>query len=347
MECAGCLTSLDNGPFLHCTRCASDYHISCMNTTLNDFNAMPQEFRANWICVLCRSKERKGGDNTNTPIRGVLPPSPQYNNVTLRSKIRSTTASANCSCLSADSMRDIIREELLELFNHQFLPQLVEVKSTLTSLETPMTNLNTELEKVKVEQDTQADIIRSLRSETETLRANNISLSKRLAQMDQQFRSSNIEIQYVPENKQENLINTVVQLGRVIKCPIDEAKIHYCARLAKMNDSSPRPRSILVKFNSPRLRDEFLAASSRFNKNNRDDKLNTSHLGIGGAKKSAIYVVEHLSPENKGLHAATRKKARELNYKYVWVRDSRIYMRKNDESNYVHIKSIDHLNRLS
>ncbi|CAH2088114.1 unnamed protein product [Euphydryas editha] len=219
MECAGCLTSLDNGPFLHCTRCASDYHLS---------------------------KERKGGDNTNTPIRGVLPPSPQYNNVTLRSK-------------------------------------------------------------VKVEQDTQADIIRSLRSETETLRANNISLLKRLAQMDQQFRSSNIEIQCVPENKQENLINTMVQLGRVIKCPIDEAKIHYCARLAKMNGSSPRPRSILVKFNSSRLRDEFLAASSRFNKNNADDKLNTSHLGIGGAKKSPIYVVEHLSPEKQGTTCSHSK----------------------------------------
>lgn len=287
----------------------------------------------------------KGGDNTNTPVRSIPLPSPQYEFVTQRSKARTTTN--HCSCLSPSGMRDIIREDLQTLFHLQIQPQIMEVRNAVSSLEASMVNFNEELEKIKSSHAAQNKLIDNIKSEMDSLRTTTTSLSSRIAQMDQQSRSSIVEIQCVPENRQENLINTVVQLGKVIKCPVTDAQIDYCARLPKMNNSSPRPRSILVKFNSPRLRDEFLSATNRFNKKNQDDKLNSSHIGIGGVKKSAIYVVEHLTLENKALHAAARIKARELKYKFVWVRDGRIFMRKNEESNFVHVKNIDLLNRLS
>lgn len=346
-QCAACLMKSKDTPLMHCSRCTEFYHHTCLNITLKDYQAMSEEYKSTWICVHCRSKERKGGNNSDTPVRaGGLPPSvsPQPEYVTQRKKPR---ASADCSCLSAGSIRDIIREELQNLFKQQIQPQLLKVQNEVSSLKASMAHFNEELEKIKASNATHHSMIESLKSESESLRAHNLSLASRLVQMDQQSRCSNIEIQCIPENKQENLINTVVQLGKVIKCPVVESNIHYCSRLAKMNSSSPRPRSVLVKFSSPRLRDEFLAATARFNKTNRDDKLNTSHLGIGGDKKSAVYVMEHLSPENKSLHAAARAKARQLQYKFVWVRDGRIYMRKNDESNYVHVKNIDLLNRLS
>lgn len=342
-DCAGCLNTLNDTPTLQCSRCNAKYHYYCMNLTQPDYVAMSDETLSNWICVLCRSKERKGGDNTNTPVRAPIY-SPQPDFVTQRSKTRNA---ASCSCLSADNIRDLMREELLNFFQHKINPQLSDLRSALTSIETSVSYFNEELEKVKAQTAAQAANIESIRLENESLRAANLSLSSRLAQLDQHSRSSNVEIQCVPESKQENLIKTVQQLGKIIKCPLDEAQIHVCSRLAKMNNASPRPRSILVKFSSPRLRDEFLAATSKFNKNNKDDKLNASHLGIGGSKKSPIYVVEHLTPDNKALHAAARSKARELKYKFVWIRDGRIFMRKTEESNYVYVKNLDVLNHLS
>ncbi|RVE48661.1 hypothetical protein evm_006732 [Chilo suppressalis] len=64
---------------------------------------------------------------------------------------------------------------------------------------------------------------------------------------------------------------------------------------------------------------------------NSKDKLNTVQLGYG-CEKTAVYVSEHLCPYYKGLHAETRKIAREKGYKYVWIRNGRIFIRKNDES---------------
>lgn len=341
-DCAGCLSTLKDIPTLQCSRCSAKYHYYCMNLTQSDYDVMSNEALSHWICVLCRSKDRKGGDNTNTPVRATMY-SPQVDFVTQRSKVRHTS----CSCLSADDIRDLMREELQNFFQYKINPQLSEVRTALTSIESSVSYFNEELEKVKKETAAQAAKIESIRLENESLRAANLVLASRLAHFDQQSRSSNVEIQCVPESKQENLIKTVQQLGKVIKCPLNEAEIHVCSRLAKINSTSPRPRSILVKFSSPRLRDEFLAATSKFNKSNKDDKLNTSHLGIGGSNKSPVYVVEHLTPENKALHAAARSKARELKYKFVWIRDGRVFMRKNEESNYVFVKNLETLNRLS
>lgn len=340
-DCSGCLNKLNGSPTVQCSRCQGKYHLSCVNISQVDYDAMPNELRSTWVCVICRSKERKGGDNSNTPVRAIS--SPQLEYVTQRAKPRT----ANCSGLTASNIRDIIREELQNAFKNQIHPRLADVQNAIASIEQSMLYYKEEFENVKAEQLAQAAQIECIKSENDCLRAVNQKLSVRLAQLDQQSRSSNIEIQCVPENKQENLINTIQQLGKIIKYPVSNDQIHYCSRLAKMNSASPRPRSILVKFSSPRIRDEFLAATSKFNKNNLNDKLNTSHLGIGGNKKGAVYVVEHLTPENKSLHAAARSKAKELKYRFVWVRDGRIYMRKNEQSNFVHIKNIDLLNHLS
>lgn len=66
-----------------------------------------------------------------------------------------------------------------------------------------------------------------------------------------------------------------------------------------------------------------------FNKKNKDDKLCTHHLGYGGARKP-VFVSKHLSPVNKSFHAAARIRAKELNFKYTWVRNGRIFMRRDD-----------------
>ncbi|XP_075990333.1 uncharacterized protein LOC142985985 [Anticarsia gemmatalis] len=185
-----------------------------------------------------------------------------------------------------------------------------------------------------------------LKKENESLRIELNILSSRVRTMDQLSRSSNLELQCVPEHKSENLLNTVKQLGRVVNCPINDSDILYCSRVAKNNPKSSRPRTILVKLITPRLRDSLLASTIMYNKDHPKEKLNSSSLGIDD-KKSAIYVSENLTMENKSLHAAARLRAKQLNYKYVWVRGGRIYVRKGPEFESVYIRNSDTLNKLT
>ncbi|CAH2096312.1 unnamed protein product [Euphydryas editha] len=156
--------------------------------------------------------------------------------------------------------------------------------------------------------------------------------------MEQCMRESNLEIQGVPEFKSENVVSVVKQVAKVVSAKLHDEDILSCTRVAAMNKKGQRPRAIVVKLKSSRCRDEVYSAVRRFNKAHLNEKLNSSHLGIAG-EKTNVYVCEHLSPANKALHAAARIKSRELGYKFIWVRNGHIFVRKDENSRFIHIKN--------
>lgn len=63
---------------------------------------------------------------------------------------------------------------------------------------------------------------------------------------------------------------------------------------------------------------------------------------------SRVYLNVHLTLDNKRILRETKDKARELDYKYVWVNDDGlILIRKNDNSSVLTIRSLDDISRLA
>ncbi|KAJ8726142.1 hypothetical protein PYW07_000840 [Mythimna separata] len=223
--------------------------------------------------------------------------------------------------------------------------ELAPIKREIADIVESMSFMNKKFEDMMKAHELSREIITKLELENTDLKVTVEELNDRLANLEQQSRSNNIELQCVPENKKENVYNIVTQLARVVNCEIGERDILHCTRIAKVNPSSNRPRSIIVQLASPRMRDHILAATIKYNQANPQEKLNCSHLGYAGPK-SPVFVAEHLSPANKALHAATRIKAREKNYKYVWVRNGRIFVRKTDGADYIQIRNKSSLSKI-
>ncbi|XP_063835600.1 uncharacterized protein LOC135084792 [Ostrinia nubilalis] len=198
---------------------------------------------------------------------------------------------------------------------------------------------------LKHEIDNKVRIIKDLEAKNSQLQTQLNSLNNRLASIEKMSRNQNIEIQAVPESRNENPSAIFQNLCKAINLQMTDDKIHSCRRVAKLNPSSDRPRNILVTLVNPRLRDEVLSACHRYNKQHKNEPLDTTHLGLP-TERHRIYITEHLSPDCKALHAAARKAAREKNYKYVWVKYGRVYMRKEDTAACVHVKSTDTLDKL-
>lgn len=342
-KCAGCIGDVEEDEAMHCMSCYDFYHYDCLNIPKKTFRSFSVAHKSKWVCPTCRSKEPKT-NNTNTPVRSnttiTTANASVHENVTLRSK---PISSINCTCISPDIIREIIRDELRSALDNQ----LLEIKNQVSVFEQSLQFLSNEYDSMKKEFESQKSNLITLQKENDLLRSTTRDMAQRLSMMDQQSRAKNIEINCVPEHRNENILSLVQQLGKIINCPVKVEDIFYCSRVAKMNSSSTRPRSVLVSFSSPRLRDTFLASSITFNKKNPTDKLNTSHLGIAAEKALPIYVVENLTAENKSLHAAARIKAKELSYKYVWVRNGRIFMRKSDNAKFVLVKDTLTLQNLS
>lgn len=354
ITCVGCLSEIhNNSGRIDCARCKQCYHNLCVNITDKNLKKMPDTQKANWQCPNCHSKQPRG-DNTNTPVKQTSSSSSSAaapSNVTTRKATKSAGESSipqvpsSGALTSSAEIRDIINEAL-KVWATGICNQLNDIRSEVVSLKESMSFFNEQFEELNAEVKAQKTEVRRLSDENCSLRRDVMNLTTHCNQMDQLSRAVNLEIQCVPEHKNENITRIVQQLGKIVSCPINETDISHCTRVAKKNPKSPRPRTILVRFTSPRLRDSLLAASIKYNKCNQNDKLNSSHLGLSDESKPAIYVAENLSPENKALHAATRARARELGYQFVWVRNGRVFVRKDVSSPSIVIRDISCLNSL-
>lgn len=333
--------------YLVCSVCKYGYHFACVSID----EKISKSAVAIWRCAMCHGP--KPTKNDDTPVRNV--------NTTRGNK--NTSISPIVAPVTREEVQDILQDTLDKKINEmmlkfqQSIPKLLDIKleplkRELTEIATSMNNLNTQYEEIKRENIEIKEINAQLQTEVKTLKKENSSLhvtisdmNIRLNNVEQNSRSNNIELQCVPESKSENLIHIAIQLGKVVGCKINENDVLHCTRVAKFDRSSDRSRSIVIQLSSVRLRDQLLASSIAFNKKNPENKLNSGHIGL--KSNVPIFVMEHLSSFNKGLHAAARQKAKELNYKYVWVRNGRIFMRQSDNSSYILIKNKQALDKLA
>lgn len=291
----------------------------------------------------------------NTPMRCAV----ATKNVTSRSKKRQALSSpptTDSGPITRDDIRDIVTEilradrtamlaELRNTITTSISSELKTIREEIQDVKDSMAYISKDYDDLKEELTLSSVLVKNLESQNKIMENTIINLTTRVNQMEQHARSSNIEMQCVPEYKSENLMTLTKQLGSIIGCQVTDDHILNCTRVAKLKRDSDRPRSIVVQFCSPKIRDSFLAASIEFNKSHADAKLNSSHIGIAGEKKP-IYIMEHLSPTNKAIHAAARTKAKAIGYKFVWVRGGRVLMRKDDTSEYRVIKDIAYLDKL-
>lgn len=292
---------------------------------------------------------------------GAVMQSTSFVNTNPRNKVAcSTTTNTVCdpptSILAAI---DDLRRDMNERFNAQ-QGNFDQFNKTLLQLRAEVSDLNNKFITIKKDfdelsntvvflsglQDEQVVInsesrekLRKLENENSSLMCTVSELNARVGQMEQLSRDCNVEVQCVPESRTENVVEVLNKLLHSVSCELPASSVLSVHRVAKLNSDSDRPRSIVAKLATPLLRDSVLAAVTKFNKSkkNKDDKLNSLHLGF--ASKQPIYVSEHLTPSNKKLHAAARKFAKEKDYLYVWIRNGRIFIRKNNESPFIVVKS--------
>lgn len=347
-KCGGCREPVKLNGYMTCIQCKAYYDLLCANIRQERFSGMRPEEKQSWICQCCRSKAPKA-DNTNTPIRQSQEPAMRDDNskssddqVNLTTK-RKNTKKVNHSCEALDALHPDMEETLRAIIRSEFQATLQLTMEKLIAKELQpvnkmimefresvdfFSNKYEELKSVVEERNTSIHKLEVYNTELQTT-VN--EMTSRLNRVEQHLRENNVEVNGVPEHKSENLVSTIMQLSSTIKAQIKDGDLLNVTRIAKFDKNSDRPRSIIAKFCSTRQRDSFLAAVANYNKNNKEEKLNTRHLGVAG-HRSPIYVSEHLIPSTKALHAAARLKAREMHYKFVWVRNGRVYVRKNEVS---------------
>ncbi|XP_063891065.1 uncharacterized protein LOC135116963 [Helicoverpa armigera] len=237
-------------------------------------------------------------------------------------------------------IRSVLSLEISANIKKSITIELGDIKSLFNDLKQSVDFMSEEFDRMKAELETCRNGNKILHKENDSLRHTISELSSRVNLIEQHARQQNLEINGIPESKAENLVKTVQQIGNVISCSIKDDDILSVVRVRKLDPESSNPRAVVVKLRSMLLRDTILTSVMNYNKAHPDKKLNSQHLGYANSIKP-VFVSEHLSPLNKKIHAAARKVAKEKGYKYVWVRDGKILIRKDDGQQAKQIKSLE------
>lgn len=382
LQCNGCFKLIGRRELLSCVKCKSNYHYQCLNIAVEFFRDNSNSLKQAWQCPMCTNETRRGR-NENTPVgkgndstdkdrvvsgdttlhktKLTSPKHQDKKTPTVQLTQKSPSASGGGISGVPMSGAGISYEDFEKLLESKL--SNIEASITQNIKTTIRTEINAAIEKLKTEfsettdflsaqqEDLQNEIktankaVKSLEVENEKLTKELNTMGGRLSLLEKSSRSCNLEIQSFPERKQENLTNTLKTICTEIGCPLQEKDINLVRRVAKFDSSTSRPRNILVTLTSEGLRNNVITHYKNYNKAHVSAPLNSSQFGMPDAK-TKIYLVEHLPPETKKIHAEARKIAKTLNYKFVWVKYGRVYMRKNEEGDVIHIKNLDSLNKL-
>ncbi|KAI5642692.1 hypothetical protein NE865_05218 [Phthorimaea operculella] len=242
---------------------------------------------------------------------------------------------------------EIVKKDIASTIQTEVMVAVRKLKEELIKDFTTTTDfLSAEQKDLKTLISEKDDTIKTLQSEQIRIQSELNELRSRFGSVEKISRDRNIELQAVPEKGKENVVGIFQNLCKALNVEVHDRDIHACRRVAKLDPSSDRPRNILITLSSPRQRDVVLSAAHRFNKANPKEMLNTTHLGMTGGGTTRIYLSEHLSPQCKRLHAAARKFRKNMNYKYCWVTNGHVYLRKGDNGEAIRVKDLDVLTKL-
>ncbi|KAI4462337.1 l1 transposable element-related [Holotrichia oblita] len=152
----------------------------------------------------------------------------------------------------------------------------------------------------------------------------------------------NLEIVGVPMNRDENVITLATNIASVLGVELVPAEIDAIHRVPRPqavgSNVQQKPKNIIIRFASRMKRNEFISAAKK------KRGLNARDIGFGSDAR--IFINEHLSKYYKDLFYKAKAKCTENNFKYIWIKDCKIYARKTDAGRVVHISTEADLNRL-
>ncbi|XP_046680823.1 uncharacterized protein LOC124367765 isoform X2 [Homalodisca vitripennis] len=172
-------------------------------------------------------------------------------------------------------------------------------------------------------------MIDELMQENKSLNKKVADLEQRIDDMEQYSRANAIDIQEIPVQPNEDVISVVKEVGKALDLTVTDSMSDACHRLGSKVGHSGPPPGIIVKFVRRMDKEEFMR-KRRVKRN-----LSTRHRNM--PMDQMLYVNEALTPARRRLLGAARQIKREKNFKHLWVRGSKIFLRKGDGTNAIQV----------
>lgn len=338
--CTSCGIEIPTMDFMTCSKCPGVYDLCCLQISPKAFRGFTQNFKDEWMCPTCKSALPKG-DNSNTPVRGkIVNVATRNENVNVNLNRGSKRTQSPDTDLS--SLVEEIKEMRLEL--HELRVQYQEItisKQDLLGLKEELRTMSDSVSKKLVEYDV---LVRNKDSKISALEATVAQLHQTVNDQNQRELRNVVEIVGITEMPGENLYHLVMRTAEKIGVKLADTDIESVSRVGSRrsgtdSNSAPSnmPRPIIAKLLRRASREELLKAA----KSRRE--LTTE--GITPGNPTRVYLNERLTKENRSLFKLARIRIRQHNFRYCWVREGAIYVKKEEGRPAIRINYVSDLDK--
>lgn len=289
------------------------------------------------------------------------PESDDTKNITSRNKQRSNQSIPNFETAYADAGSTHKRHCDLE-YNQQFIDLKEEVRNlmalfsttqgselliTLKEIKKSNHNIETSLAFLTAQNEEYKKKIELLECQVKEDKCYISILETKIEDIQMSCRKANFEIKNVPKINNEtkdDLIEMTLRLSQSIDCKIAKSDIKDIYRVrGKKSDKENTP--IVVETVSTLVKTTILKMGKAFNIKHKV-KLSAKHLGLKTKEDTPVFLSEHLTAKGSRLHFLARDLAKSKSYKFCWTAYGKIYVRKNENSPIISIKSEEQIHQL-
>ncbi|CAB0015181.1 unnamed protein product [Nesidiocoris tenuis] len=274
---------------------------------------MKKELRENWKCDGCKSN--------HTPIR-------QSSSSSEDSEEEEDHKDSNESFTEGKTDRAILQINKTLSTMVPLVKDMRDLKESVTYMSNQFDNFLEEITSLK-------SSMASLAKENSELKTAVGELQRKVDLLEQNSRSTAIEVHGVPETHNEECTQIISAVTQALKVNCGAVKRAF--RVGPVRKD--RPRKILAELESSEVRETLVAAA-------RMDK-SLSAIDIHkNWPKERIYINENLTSFRAELLRRAKSKGKEKGFRYVWVKNFTIYMRKAEGERAIAIRSIEDINSL-
>lgn len=299
-SCKVCLALFKKNQFkVTCVDCSCEFHGKCVKMSQADMDFLSEEGKV-WRCDPCGATRRRS----------------------MRLEYAATEGGVTLETIM-QVLGEIQQEQkrIVADFNKSY----EALDATMNVNTTTLTDGMGRIEEFIKEID-------KLKSENTFLKTKVETLEARVEDLEMYSRRNCLEIQGVPEENGESVVEVVKKVGSALDFVIEDTMIDACHRIGRRTAGRDQPRGIIVKF--VRRTDKELIMKRR---RDRKRDFSTRHLDL--PMDNPIYLNDSLSPARRRLLAQARQIRREKGFKYIWLRNGNILLRKEEGSPVIEIKT--------
>lgn len=318
--CGSCKTNINkrNAPGLQCAgSCQKFFHASCAGLTKEVISSIASQ-NMDWFCSTCKKKNKR----TSLVILDAPSPNIEFDR---QGPFSSTSNNENGTMNGfMAEIRNAIKD-----FKCQQSEMLTSISFFSESFDNIMAKLSNFESKIV--------ILDKLQNENFQLKKQLREQSFRITTLEQSYFNTQVDIRGVPDSIDIAPLDIVKTIASKIEFKFNENDINFCHRATWA--AKNKPKDIFLSFKSNDVKDTFLSLKKKNNGVATDIFGASTHC-------TPIYINESLCSENKKLLYNAKQFAKNAQYKFVWVRDGKIHIRKDERSRFIIIKDTNTLYEL-